>query len=428
MRYIIGNGIIYDGNIFYPQGSILIDQSEIEQVGPCEKISAEGIEFIDVQGRLIIPGLLNPHFHFYSSLSPGLSPLKSPKNFTEVLKYFWWPLDQSLDEESIYYSTLLGAMESVKHGVTMIFDHHASMNYISGSLNIIKQACQLMGIKALLCYEISNRLNHLCLDQQIEENLNFHQQNKDSGWCKGILGLHANFTLDSFNLEQIKSDFPENIPVHIHCGEDRCDLQYCIEQGFKGPVDRLNHYKLLSPGSILAHCVHLSDRDVSLIKHFNPVVVSNPESNFNNGVGEFNPEIIKRYLVGTDSMSADMIATHRFHYLTANNSSLPQMGNLMFSHRNSIQQKYFPNTGLLEPGYKADLAVLDYIPCQQVDLDNVISHLLFGAKTGSTYLTVSDGKIIYAQHNFTNINEQEIYAQAMKVGEKLKQRFLKCQI
>ena len=428
MRYLVGNGIVYDGNIFYPRGYVLIDGSEIEQVGPREKIDAEGLEFIDVQGRFIFPGLLNPHFHFYSSLSSGLVPLKSPKNFVEVLKYFWWPLDQSLDEESIYYSTLLGAMESVKHGATMIFDHHASMNYISGSLDIIKQACQLVGIKALLCYEISNRLNNLCLDQQIQENLNFHQQNKDSRRCKGIFGLHANFTLDSSNMEQIKSEFPPNAPVHIHCGEDRCDFQYCIDQGFKGPVDRLNHYKLLSPESILAHCVHLSDSDVSLIKQLNPVVVSNPESNFNNQIGEFNPGIIKRYLLGTDSMSGDMISTHRFHYLTGRNKTLEQINNLLFSERINIQQKYFPRTGLLEPGYKADLAVLDYIPCQPVDPDNVTSHLLFGAKTGSTYLTISDGKIIYAQNNFTNIHEQDVYNQAIKVGEKLKQRFLKCRI
>jgi cytosine/adenosine deaminase-related metal-dependent hydrolase len=80
------------------------------------------------------------------------APRSSPRNFVEILQKVWWKLDESLDEGSIYYSALAGAIESVKFGTTTLIDHHASPNFISGSLDLIKHAMCQVGLRGSLVY------------------------------------------------------------------------------------------------------------------------------------------------------------------------------------------------------------------------------------------------------------------------------------
>jgi cytosine/adenosine deaminase-related metal-dependent hydrolase len=88
-------------------------------------------------------------------LATGLSPIGPVNNFTQILENLWWHLDKTLDEESIYYSAIYGLMQSIRYGVTTVFDHHASMSSVSGSLSLIENAFRDVGLKGVLCYEIS---------------------------------------------------------------------------------------------------------------------------------------------------------------------------------------------------------------------------------------------------------------------------------
>ena len=105
-----------------------------------------------------MPGLVCGHTHLYSSLSRGMpSPSHHPENFLEVLQYVWWKLDRALDEESIYYSAMVGAIEAAMSGTTTLVDHHASPNSVAGSLDIIKEAIDRNRFTRVLCYEVTDR-------------------------------------------------------------------------------------------------------------------------------------------------------------------------------------------------------------------------------------------------------------------------------
>ena len=379
---LIGNGVVTDGvDVFIEQGAVLVRDGTIAWIGPLAEAARDGVDFIDVGGRLILPGFLNAHHHLYSSFAPGIAPLGETDNFVQILDNLWWSLDLALDEESVYYSALWGVIDSVKHGVTMIFDHHASMGCVRGSLQVIARAFDLAGIQGLLCFETSDRMGGKEVAAHIEENLEFAAASAGSD-VRGIFGLHANLTLSDETLRRVSDMKPPAMPVHIHCGEDLADLMFCREKGYQGPVDRLNRFGLLTPDSILAHAIHLSEPDYQLIEEIRPVVVSNPESNANNRVGSMDRDQIRSYLLGTDGMSPDMVETLRSHYLLGGTVPFDELSSVFFKHRYQVQSHFFPGTGGLDVGMRADLAVLDYAPVAPIHLGNLLGHLIFGVRAG----------------------------------------------
>ncbi len=422
-KYALINGVVADGiDLFLQDGAILIDHGKIERVGSTGEIEPLASQKIDVGGRLIIPGLTNAHHHLYSSLATGLVPVGGGSTFNEILENMWWRLDKILDEESVYLSALVGIVDSVKHGVTTIFDHHASMNFVAGSLDAIASAFELAGINGVLCFESSDRGD---IDAHITENIRFFEKARSIDYLNGMFGLHANMTLSDDSLRKIAAAKPDDMPIHVHCGESKIDLEFCRDLGYDGPVQRLANFNLIDDKSILAHCIHLSDSDYRLIDEFSPVVASNPESNFNNRVGAIDRERIGDFVLGTDGMAGDMISAARFQFLHDSGSEtiFEQLSRALFDNVNSLKRNFFPNSGLFESGSKADIAVLDYVPLTPIDADNLMAHLLFGTKTARAYYTISEGKIIVERGEINFIDERELQERVKPVARRLHERF-----
>ena len=300
-----------------------------------------------------------------------------------------------------------GILDAVRHGVTCIFDHHASMNYVEGSLDTIERAFNLAGIKGVLCFETSNRRSAAGTVGHLAENAEFIKKHLKDGRIRGMLGMHANFTLGRAELEaasEIVSAAPDDFPIHIHCGESADDLEFCVAEGFKGPVDRLNSFGLIGAKTILAHCIHLSDKDRRLLSEHSSWIISNPESNANNRVGRLDRSLIDRYLIGTDGMSFDMISSLRSQYLLGDGLSedFSRLYDVFVNAPEQLVSGFFPNTGRIEAGYDADVAVIDYIPETPVNSGNVLGHLIFGARGGRAYMTISHGNILYHDGKITS--------------------------
>jgi putative selenium metabolism protein SsnA len=420
---ILTNATITDGFSFLIEnGAIKIENNRITQIGKAGNLKKTGVETIDLQGRLVLPGLLNPHHHLYSALATGLAPIGPTENFTQILENLWWHLDQMLDEESIYYSAVHGLLQSVKYGVTTIFDHHASMNAVSGSLAIIEKAFRKVGLKGLLCYEISDRMGEKAIQRQLDENIDFWSTHRQNPYIQGLLGLHANFTLSENTLASIQKQKPADLPIHIHCGEDRADFQYCVDHGYAGPVDRLHEFGLLSKESLLVHCIHLSATDYELIREIQPVVISNPESNANNSVGEIDIKKITKYVLGTDGMTGNIPGTMRSHFLQRH-GNIDRPLDILFKYPVEIVQRFFPDAGQLGVGKRADLAITDYIPVTNINLDNLFYHLIFGVQGQPMYMTIADGKILYQGGEFKNFYEYETLNQIKHVAGKLHRKY-----
>lgn len=248
------------------------------------------------------------------------------------------------------------------------------------------------------------------------------ETHKNSAQFKGMMGLHANFTLSNKSLSFIKESLPEKMPVHIHCGEGPEDFDFCKAQGYEGPVHRLEHFDLLSDSSFLIHCIHLSDKDIDILRKIKPIVVSNPESNANNKVGMMDTSRIKDYVIGTDGMSGNMIGSYRSHFLRRN-GLVDQPLDKMFRKTEAILNAFFPGSGGLQTGRSADLAILDYIPETPVSLDNLFYHLILGFGGQQAYMTIADGEIIFKDGVLQKIDEIAVKQELKKAAKKLQEKF-----
>jgi len=422
-KYVIGNGIVTDGFSFLiNDGAISIEDGIIKQIGKTNDLKKGNIDYINLEGRLVLPGLLNPHNHLYSALATGLAPRGKMNNFQQILNNLWWHLDKKLDKESIYYSAIYGLIDSVKYGVTTVFDHHASMNFVSGSLAIIEKAFREIGLKGLLCFEISDRMGENNIHSQLDENISFWKDHKNNKYIQGALGLHANFTLSENTLSLISQEKPSELPIHIHCGEVIDDLQYCIENSYDGPVHRLYEHGLLSENSLLAHCIHLSETDYKLLDKIKPIIISNPESNANNNVGKMDTEKIKKYLLGTDGMTGNILGTMRSHFLRRN-GNINNPLEILFKSPANIVNKYFSNSGKLAIGNSADIAVTDYKPVTEIDLDNLFYHIIFGVEGQKMFMTIADGNILYQNGKMKTIDENAILEKIRIAANNLHRKF-----
>ncbi|HVN49358.1 MAG TPA: putative aminohydrolase SsnA [Bacteroidota bacterium] len=391
-----------------------------------------GDEVIDLNGKLVMPGLVNAHTHLYSSLSRGMpAPSVPPKNFVEILKKIWWRLDESLDDEAVYYSALVGAMESAKLGTTMLIDHHASPNFIHGSLDLIKEAMSVVGMRGVLCYETTNRGGAKRCMMGLEENERFLTENVNHPHFKGLIGAHASFTLEDETLVQL-GDLVTTYSsgIHIHVAEGIEDVQDANKNRTIDIVRRLAHYQLLTKKSILAHGVHLSKHQIQQIQKHHSWIVHNPESNMNNGVGYAPVHLFgTRTALGTDGFPSDMFEQAKIGYFRnaesdakATLSTIPQF----LQSGNAIASELFAQKfGSLEKGSAADLIVLDYLPPTPLVANNILGHFLFGMRSSHVESVMVDGRWIVWNRQLPGVDEEAVMFRARNVAQKLWKKMAK---
>ena len=429
---LLYNALIYD--TCRAGGALLIDNERIAAVGERATVEAtaarlrsapDTIERIDVGGRLVLPGLINAHHHLYSALAAGLAPRGSMDTFPHILQNVWWPLDAAHDQESVYACAIVGLLDALAHGCTTVVDHHASMSFVRGSLDTVARAFQEAGVRGVLCFETSERTGPAGLEQHIEENLAFARAHSAHPMLRGLFGLHANTTLSRNALERIARAKPRELPVHVHVGESHDDLDFCRADGFAGPIHRLHSFGLVDQNSFLAHGIHLDQVDTEILGRLEPNLISNPESNANNGVGRFDSRRNHGYLLGTDGMSNDMIATLRYHYLALqeariSTAHLPEVASVYPAR---ALGQFFPGVGTLIAGAPADVAVLDYVPLTPIHAQNAFAHLVYGARSARAFLTIVDGQVRFRAGHYPHLDPAQLRQAARVAAQHLHARF-----
>lgn len=255
-------------------------------------------------------GFVNAHTHIYSGLAPlGMPPpAQPPGTFVEILGRVWWRLDRAIDDVSLRASARLYAAEALLCGTTTLVDHHESPNLIEGSLDIIAEACDGLGIRAVLCYGATERNGgRMEARRGLGECARFIRANTRARII-GVVGIHAPFTVSDDTLAEAGSLCAElGTVLHVHLAEDRVELDDAHARGYAGPLARLQEMNALPRGSILAHGVHLGLEEVLAAARSDCWIVQNPRSNAHNRVGY--PAALAaspRVALGTDGFVSDM--------------------------------------------------------------------------------------------------------------------------
>ena len=257
-------------------------------------------------------GWVNAHTHVYSGLAPfGMPPpAEPPRDFLDILGRVWWRLDCAIDEAALRAAARWYVADALLHGTTTLVDHHESPRLIEGSLDVIADACQELGIRALLCYGATERNGGRAEARRgLAECARFVRQNRRP-LVRGMVGLHASFTVGHETLAEAAALCADlDAPCHVHVAEDLSDVADARRRGASDPLDRLQRAGALPPGSILAHGVHLGDAQVRQAEARRWWLVQNPRSNRGNRVGY--PRALAasgRVALGTDGYPSDMRA------------------------------------------------------------------------------------------------------------------------
>ena len=328
-------------------------------------------------------GLVCSHHHLYSALARGMpAPPSTPTAFLEILEQIWWRLDCALDDDTIYWSAKLGALEALERGCTAIIDHHESPNAIDGSLSLIAEACGEVGVRVNCAYGVTDRHGPDGAAAGLAENERFL-----ASGGRGMVGLHAAFTCSPETIAAAAALAQRHdVGVHVHVAEGPADTWQMLE----------GH---TADNWWLIHGVHLPTEH-----GLKGTIVHNPRSNMNNAVGYGAPmRFSNPVALGTDGIGADMLDEFRVAFVRAREHDVTTTPDLIWQ---------WMQTGYdLFPEALSDEVVWDYEPMDPWRL---------AYSPGVSPVSVAvDGQVLFENGTTTMIDSGEIRAKAAEAAERL---------
>ena len=424
-----------------------IHDERIAELGPLAEMLSRypAEERLDAGGQYVMPGNIVAHTHFYGAFARGMAiPGTAPRDFPEILSKLWWPLDKALTSDDIRLSAQVMLVDAIRHGATTLFDHHASPGAIDCSLDIIEDAVDQAGLRAVLCYEVTDRNGEEQAQQGIAENARFIERTRRERVAEGRVaanfGLHASLTLSDATLDACLEAAPADTGFHVHVAESAEDEYDSLSKSGLRVVDRLREHGMLGPRSIAAHAVHIDGREMQLLAESGTWVSHQPRSNMNNGVGVADVEGMLRMGVkvclGTDGFTSTMWDEWKAAYLLQKvwhtdprRMSAVDVARIAVYNNASLAGVYFPEApiGMLKPGAYADLIFVDYHPFTPLNVDNLPWHIVFGFHESMVTTTMVAGKLLMRDRKLLTLDEAALAAEARQlsplVWERYRQQF-----
>jgi putative selenium metabolism protein SsnA len=426
---LIVNGLIATcdaENRILDDHALRIQNGVIAEVGPqralLERYPAEAR--LDARGQLVMPGNICAHTHFYGAYARGMAiPGPAPKDFPEILSRLWWNLDKALDRDAVRASALVCLVDAVRHGTTTLIDHHASPNHIGGSLDVIADAVDQAGLRAVLCYEVTDRDGHEKAEAGIAENVRFLRDCEGRARVRGTFGLHASLTLSEETLRACRDAHSGGF--HVHVAEHEADEDDSLRRSGKRVVQRLHDHGMLGPRTIAAHCVHIDEAERALLAGTGTWVSHQPRSNMNNAVGamrfdQFMAQGMKVCL-GNDGFSNAMWeewkAAYFLHKVVHRDPRLANGADVFraaIDHNARLAETFFAGSvlGRLIPGARADIIFVDVHPFTPLSSGNLPWHILFGFEPSMVTMTMVDGAVLMHERRLLTLDERAIAEEA----------------
>ena len=418
--------------------ALLVEGDRISRIAPPEEIPGPFDRVLSARGRLVLPGLVNAHMHFYSTLVRGLGKAAPSASFQEVLANLWWRLDRKLTLDDVEMSARVILVDAIRKGTTTLVDHHASPGAVRGSLDRIARAVRDSGLRSCLCYEVSDRDGEAVIADGLEENASFARSctRESEPQLRALFGLHAAFTLSDATLERASRLGRElGIGFHVHVAEAASDVTVNRNRYGLSPVARLAAHGILGQGSIAAHAVHVDEVDAEALAASGAWVVHNPQSNLNNAVGIADVVgLVRRGVpvgLGTDAMTVAMLEELRVglwaQHLRQDDPScgfLELTGALTVRNPEIATRLWGFPIGRLEEGAAADVILVDYLPPTPLNDGTILGHLVFGISQATVDTTICGGRVLMEGKALRiGLDEEALAAESRRLAEALWERF-----
>jgi len=418
--------LLIKGIIVTPQdaidGYVGIKGSQIVYVGKEKKKAKKTIEDPHL---LIIPGLINTHTHLAMSLFRGLVDDLKLKDW---LYNYIFPLEKKfINKNSVYWCSLLSMVELVRGGVTTFVDMYFFEDEVA-------RACKNIGMRGfigegILDFPTPDAKNS---DQSIEKTKELLEKFKEDKLISIIVAPHSTYTVERKTLERCKQlSLDKEMLFNIHAAETKDEIKIVKEKTGKTPIKYLNDIHILDEYTILAHCTHVTDQEIEMLKEKRSTVCCVPESNMKLASG-IAPvwKMIKNNVnvtIGTDGSASnnnldllqEMDTVSKVQKLYTMDSTAMDAKNTLFLATANSGKALHKKIGKIEEGYIADLAIIDLNDINLIPYFNPYSHLIYSASASNVKMTIINGKIIYENGRMVTVDEEEIKQKVREIASKV---------
>lgn len=422
------NAVLHDGAVLL-RGGLIADIGTTQEL--LSRHPTEAADRLDAAGKLILPGNIIAHTHFYGAFARGMSiPGQPASNFAEILERLWWKLDRALDADGVKFSALVCLINAIRHGATTLIDHHASPNVIEGSLDIIADAVEQAGLRASLCYEVTDRNGMAGAQAGIRENVRFARSQR-SARVSAAFGIHALLTVSDATLDaSIAAARDSDMPLHLHVAEDDIDQRESLRQYGQRVLQRLDAHGGLTERTICVHCVHVNQDEIALLASRGAKVTHQPRSNMNNAVGTAPVQAMLDAGIcvglGNDGFSNNAYVEMKFADLLHRHAAgdpramgADTVVRMAYANNTQIARLFWEQPiGILAPGAAADIVLADYRPFTPLHAGNVPWHILFGMDGSEITHTICAGELLMADRQLLTLDEEEIAAKANEAAQR----------
>jgi 5-methylthioadenosine/S-adenosylhomocysteine deaminase len=432
-RLIIRNGIVLtmnDANDVHFGGTVVLDGDRIEAVLPAgESVEANGAREIDAETKIVMPGLIDLHYH--TALGKGWSdhlPL------WEYLQTCWYPMIRALDPESAYWAALASYAESIRCGVTTINDMYRQ-------LDALAKAAEEIGIRAVLSNDVATDEHDL---DTLADNAQAFENNNGSanGRIQVLVGIEWLPLASEELLRDARALANElGTGIHIHLNESLSEVEISMKMFGRRPTEVAYDNGILGPDCIAAHCVWLSDKELALMRETGTQISHNPSSNakLGNGIARL-PEMLAAGInvgLGHDAAecnnSRDMFEVMKYasllHRASRVDASLQQAPDVVRQATRNGAAALGHETGQLTPGHKADVILVEtnstmFTPLMPGSVDHVFSHLVFAANGSCVDTTIVDGRVLMEGRKILSVDEDKVIREANRAFQEVESRMV----
>ncbi|MBR1858080.1 MAG: amidohydrolase [Selenomonadaceae bacterium] len=405
----------YNGDI--QSADIVIENDKIAFIGHVVNANVlaghvKNLKIIDGKGKLAIPGFINAHTHASMTL---LRSFADDKKLMDWLNEDIWPIEAKMKREDIYNGAALAAVEMIRTGTTAFADMYGPC------MDEVAKVVDESGLRGVLSRGLIGVVDgYKKLAENVELFKNFH--NTADGRIQVMFGPHAIYTCPPDYLRKVAEAAAElGSEIHIHMNETLDEVNGCIKDYGKRPFEVVNETGLFDMGTLAAHCVHLSDNEIEIMKEKNIRVAHNPGSNMKLASGiapvcRLMDEGITVAL-GTDGASSnnnlDMLEEVKLAALlhkvdSLNPVAIPALEAIRLGTENGAKAIGLKDVGRIEKDYKADIVLYDMKDIQWQPRYNPISLLVYSANSSSVDTVIVDGKILMEHGELKTLDEEKI--------------------
>ncbi len=419
------------GDKHTPSASILRDHDIVITGNRIERIVPTGIDpsqfrdVIDAAGLLAMPGLINTHAHVPMVIFRGLA---EDVNIDRWFNDFMWPLESNLEPDDVYWGTLLGFAEMLESGVTTTADHYFFMDRAA-------HAVEKIGARALLAWAIFGSQGHDKIRETADWVRDF--QGAAGGRIRTWMAPHAPYTCDDdFLRASVEAAKRLNVGIHIHAAETPQQTQSSLEKRGQTPIQVLQQTGVFEVPTILAHVLGATPSDIEIMAKVKTGVAHAPKTYMKLAMGaapllQFRAAGVPVGLATDGAVSNNtldiweslrlMPMIQKMTTGVAENLPIPEA--LYIATRESAQVIGMGDQlGSVEPGYLADLILVDLNGMHHQPLHSITASLVYNTRASDVRTTIVNGQVVMRDRQLLTVDKAEIAAEVRARVNRLAQR------